>query len=152
MLNMLLAIIMDTYMQVKGRVGHCETLWSQAKEIYRRYRQLKRGERVSLSHIVKHLRKIVKHLPPSPSRGGVQSIHSFNTEYSVHSVLSTDTSSELQSTNAVITKDTMFFLIVFLCFSNCLLIFGNFERLVLGCIEAKFCKQILNTKYSRESS
>merc|ERR1719281_1684250 len=55
MLNMLLAIIMDTYMQVKGRVGHCETLWSQAQEIYRRYRQLKRGERVSLPHILKHL-------------------------------------------------------------------------------------------------
>jgi hypothetical protein len=87
MLNMLLAIIMDTYMQVKGRVGHCETLWSQASEIFRRYRQLKRGERVSLIHIVKHLRPVVRHL--RPSLGGA------------HSPLPGET-----STNAVITKET----------------------------------------------
>merc|ERR1719281_2343857 len=61
MLNMLLAIIMDTYRQLKG------------------------GERVSLPHIVKHLRPVLKHL--RPSLGGVQS------------------TSE-KSANAVITKQT----------------------------------------------
>ena len=39
-----------------------------------------------------------------------------------------------------------------LCFScsNCFLIFGfllaYFERLVLGCVEADFCKEVLNTR------
>merc|ERR1719281_1506539 len=55
MLNMLLAIIMDTYMQVKGQVGNAETLYSQAKETHRRYVQKLRGMRVTLHHIVKHL-------------------------------------------------------------------------------------------------
>merc|ERR1719316_553544 len=39
MLNMLLSIVMDTYMEVKGQTGGAETLISQARETFRRYRQ-----------------------------------------------------------------------------------------------------------------
>jgi len=48
LLNMLLAIIMDTYTEVKGKLNNAETLVSQTSEIYRRYRQRKAGKRVSL--------------------------------------------------------------------------------------------------------
>merc|ERR1719253_491967 len=52
MLNMLLAVIMDVYTEVRGSIGsHAETLWSQAHEIFRRWRELKAGRRVSLNHV-----------------------------------------------------------------------------------------------------
>jgi hypothetical protein len=46
--NMLLAIVMDTYMEVKGRIGSAETVVSQAREVWRRGAQRRRGERVGL--------------------------------------------------------------------------------------------------------
>merc|ERR1719408_140708 len=53
MLNMLLAVIMDVYTEVRGAIGsHAETLWSQTYEIYRRRRDLKAGKRVSLDHVL----------------------------------------------------------------------------------------------------
>jgi len=53
MLNMLLAVIMDVYTEVRGAIGsHAETLWSQASEIWRRRRELKSGKRVSLDYVL----------------------------------------------------------------------------------------------------
>jgi hypothetical protein len=50
MLNMLLAIIMDVYTEVKGSIGsNAETLWSQTQEIFHRWRAIKTGREVSLS-------------------------------------------------------------------------------------------------------
>ena len=37
-LNMLLSIVLDTYVSVKGRIGNAETMWSQAAETHQRYR------------------------------------------------------------------------------------------------------------------
>mmetsp|Transcript_83569 Transcript_83569/g.190643 ORF Transcript_83569/g.190643 Transcript_83569/m.190643 type:complete len:854 (-) Transcript_83569:211-2772(-) len=51
MLNMLLAIIMDTYTNVKGQVTSTETLAEQATEFFVRWRRNRRKERVSLSQI-----------------------------------------------------------------------------------------------------
>mmetsp|Transcript_75494 Transcript_75494/g.201827 ORF Transcript_75494/g.201827 Transcript_75494/m.201827 type:complete len:937 (+) Transcript_75494:3-2813(+) len=51
-LNMLLAIIMDTYTNVKGQVADTdETLWQQAKELGIRWERTVRGQRVPLSKI-----------------------------------------------------------------------------------------------------
>jgi len=50
-LNMLLAIIMDCYTRVKGQISSSETLCEQAFELFRRWRQNMRRERVSLYHI-----------------------------------------------------------------------------------------------------
>jgi len=53
MLNMLLAIVMDVYTEVRGKIGSkAETLWSQSYEIYRRRRELKAGKRVGLDYIL----------------------------------------------------------------------------------------------------
>mmetsp|Transcript_30314 Transcript_30314/g.77051 ORF Transcript_30314/g.77051 Transcript_30314/m.77051 type:complete len:982 (-) Transcript_30314:152-3097(-) len=53
MLNMLLAIVMDVYTEVKGSIGSdAETLWSQASEVYRRRRQRLAGDRVSLNYVL----------------------------------------------------------------------------------------------------
>jgi hypothetical protein len=51
MLNMLLAIIMDTYTNVKGQISSSETLCEQASELVRRWLQKRRGHRVSLQYI-----------------------------------------------------------------------------------------------------
>merc|ERR1719159_2233898 len=54
MLNMLLAIIMDTYSAVKTEIlsqAGVETLWSQSREIWRRKRELYRGNRISFAEI-----------------------------------------------------------------------------------------------------
>jgi len=55
MLNMLLSIIMDTYMDVKGPSGSAETIFSQAKEIYRRWRGKRHKTRLDLEDILKCL-------------------------------------------------------------------------------------------------
>merc|ERR1719253_1603769 len=56
MLNMLLAVIMDVYTEVRGAIGsHAETLWSQSWEIFRRRRELRLGNRVSLEHVQHHI-------------------------------------------------------------------------------------------------
>lgn len=55
-LNMLLAIIMDMYTEVKGSIGPgAETLPSQAMEIWQRWRGERRGDLVSLSVILASL-------------------------------------------------------------------------------------------------
>jgi hypothetical protein len=58
MLNMLLAIIMDTYSAVKTEIlsqSNVETMWSQSYEIWNRKRGVVKGERMSLAHILKIL-------------------------------------------------------------------------------------------------
>jgi hypothetical protein len=55
MLNMLLAIIMDVYSEVRTHIlnmPHVETVWSQAAEIWARKRQVYSGNFVSLSKIL----------------------------------------------------------------------------------------------------
>merc|ERR1719451_170305 len=53
MLNMLLAIVMDVYTEVKGGIGgDAETLWSQTKEIYQRWRKRRQGLRKSLEYVL----------------------------------------------------------------------------------------------------
>jgi len=53
LLNMLLAIIMDTYSKVKESIGEsAETLWSQGYEIYRRWQGRIKRTRVSLNAIL----------------------------------------------------------------------------------------------------
>merc|ERR1719482_888330 len=52
MLNMLLAIIFETYSEVRSKIGsHAETLVSQLLEIVRRRRAQRRGDQLSLSKI-----------------------------------------------------------------------------------------------------
>lgn len=52
MLNMLLAIIMDVYTEVRGSIGRdAPTLWHQAYDIMRRWWDLQKGQRVPLPHV-----------------------------------------------------------------------------------------------------
>jgi len=52
MLNMLLAIVMDVYMEVKGGISEdAETIWSQTDEIIRRFFGKIRGRRLSLERL-----------------------------------------------------------------------------------------------------
>ncbi|CAD7940897.1 unnamed protein product [Amoebophrya sp. A25] len=51
MLNMLLAIVLDTYMDVKSQSTRAETLYSQGLETFSRYVRLHRRQRVSLDAI-----------------------------------------------------------------------------------------------------
>jgi len=51
LLNMLLAVIMDAYKEEKARTKTAQTLANQTYDIYRRWRQFKRGERVRLNDI-----------------------------------------------------------------------------------------------------
>lgn len=51
LLNMLLAIVMDAYTEVKGKASTAVTLPGQIKEMQRRRTQYKRGERVKLNEI-----------------------------------------------------------------------------------------------------
>lgn len=56
MLNMLLAIVMDVYTEVKGSMGKdAETLWSQACEIYTRMRAVQAGKELRFKHILRAL-------------------------------------------------------------------------------------------------
>mmetsp|Transcript_11408 Transcript_11408/g.33420 ORF Transcript_11408/g.33420 Transcript_11408/m.33420 type:complete len:157 (+) Transcript_11408:1-471(+) len=53
---MLLAIIMDVYTDVKGSIGNdAETLWSQSREIYVRWRDVRQGHSIPLSTVLKAL-------------------------------------------------------------------------------------------------
>merc|ERR1712139_366737 len=53
MLNMLLAIIMDTYTEVKGHISSdAETIWSQMIEIFNRWRAVRTGRQVALYKIL----------------------------------------------------------------------------------------------------
>ncbi len=56
LLNMLLAIIMDVYTEVKGGLGsQAETLWSQVAEIYRRLKEVRAGNYLTLTAVLKAL-------------------------------------------------------------------------------------------------
>merc|ERR1711879_819703 len=55
MLNMLLAIIMDYYTEVKGKLGNAETLFSQTAEIFTRWRAVRAGRQVAISKILERL-------------------------------------------------------------------------------------------------
>jgi len=55
MLNMLLAIVLDEYGQVKTGIGSSATLWSQSYEIYDRKRKVFRGEAKALSEVLHKL-------------------------------------------------------------------------------------------------
>ena len=60
MLNMLLAIIMDVYTEVRGGISRsAPTLWGQAYSIIRRRWELSRGRRVSLQHVYTSLELIL---------------------------------------------------------------------------------------------
>merc|ERR1719197_2457754 len=53
LLNMLLAIIMDVYAEVKGNIGSdAETLISQSIEIFKRWEARKAGHAISIMHIL----------------------------------------------------------------------------------------------------
>lgn len=52
MLNMLLAIIMDVYTDVKSGVGEAPTLWAQAAEIYYREKMVRQGKHMRLSTVL----------------------------------------------------------------------------------------------------
>merc|ERR1719161_3490254 len=55
MLNMLLAIIMDAYSEVKANVQSADTLLFHIFTFWRRWREKRTGERVSLNHIHRQL-------------------------------------------------------------------------------------------------
>jgi len=58
LLNMLLAVVLDCYMEVKGRVGSaCETLPEQAQETLRRWWRNKKGQRMTVSQILEQLKR-----------------------------------------------------------------------------------------------
>jgi len=55
-MNMLIAIIMDKYSEVKSNLpADAETLWSQSYEIFYRWRQMRTGSAMSIYKIVKIL-------------------------------------------------------------------------------------------------
>eukprot|EP00930_Biecheleria_cincta_P027134 TRINITY_DN1905_c0_g1_i8.p1 TRINITY_DN1905_c0_g1~~TRINITY_DN1905_c0_g1_i8.p1 ORF type:complete len:933 (-),score=157.50 TRINITY_DN1905_c0_g1_i8:72-2870(-) len=58
MLNMLLAIVLDVYSSVKGALSDdAETFWSQANEVFRRWRGLRMRTRISLEEVLIPLEK-----------------------------------------------------------------------------------------------
>jgi hypothetical protein len=58
MLNMLLAIVMDVYTQVKGRIpGDAETMWSQVAEIVHRWGEIRSGRQIRLESILDALER-----------------------------------------------------------------------------------------------
>jgi hypothetical protein len=61
MLNMLLAIIMDAYSEVKANVQNSDTLCFHIFTFWRRWRELRAGERVHLSHVYRQLMSVWTH-------------------------------------------------------------------------------------------
>merc|ERR1719326_654198 len=55
MLNMLLAIVMDAYSEVKQQAGNAETLFTEIKQTYVRWKGIRRKQLVPLSHVLKAL-------------------------------------------------------------------------------------------------
>eukprot|EP00746_Dinoflagellata_sp_MGD_P142319 gnl/MRDRNA2_/MRDRNA2_75302_c0_seq1.p1 gnl/MRDRNA2_/MRDRNA2_75302_c0~~gnl/MRDRNA2_/MRDRNA2_75302_c0_seq1.p1 ORF type:complete len:354 (-),score=72.30 gnl/MRDRNA2_/MRDRNA2_75302_c0_seq1:202-1224(-) len=55
MLNMVIAIVMDSYVEVKSSLKDAETLSSQAAEIYSRWKRSRQGKHTSLNDIVQAL-------------------------------------------------------------------------------------------------
>jgi len=63
MLNMLLAIVMDVYGDVKGALpDNAETIFSQSYETWRRWNVKRKGERLSLDYIAKVLARSPQNL------------------------------------------------------------------------------------------
>jgi len=52
MLNMLLAIIMDVYTEVKGGIANAPTLWDQAYDMYRREKLVRQGKATNLKTVL----------------------------------------------------------------------------------------------------
>lgn len=52
MLNMLLAIVMDFYTEVKASVGNAETLYSQSMELWKRFKVERQKQRLPLSTVL----------------------------------------------------------------------------------------------------
>jgi hypothetical protein len=58
MLNMLLAIVMDVYTEVKGHIASdAETMWSQVAEIVQRWHEIRAGKQIALQEILDHLER-----------------------------------------------------------------------------------------------
>lgn len=57
MMNMLLAIVMDAYSEVKGDMGAAETLVEEGMQVFRRWMGARRGELVPLSKILNAIEK-----------------------------------------------------------------------------------------------
>eukprot|EP00747_Dinoflagellata_sp_TGD_P075181 gnl/TRDRNA2_/TRDRNA2_158636_c1_seq1.p2 gnl/TRDRNA2_/TRDRNA2_158636_c1~~gnl/TRDRNA2_/TRDRNA2_158636_c1_seq1.p2 ORF type:complete len:161 (+),score=23.77 gnl/TRDRNA2_/TRDRNA2_158636_c1_seq1:1-483(+) len=55
MFNMLVAILMDVYVNVKGTAGNSRPLYDEAAVAWRRWRELRRGERLGIRTIVESL-------------------------------------------------------------------------------------------------
>merc|ERR1719399_208505 len=70
MLNMLLAIIFETYSEVRSKIGsQAETLPSQMLEIFRRRRDQQSGSKLSLDAIHKALLRRAATVAASPGAG-----------------------------------------------------------------------------------
>lgn len=80
MLNMLLAIIMDTYTDVKSQLSTKQTMVSHIYTLYRRFRQLRKHERVPLSHVENFLSEHIASISLRKSLSRHQSLQSFATE------------------------------------------------------------------------
>jgi hypothetical protein len=57
LLNMLLAIIMKHYVQAKDQAGNAQTLWSEAAQVFRRWRSDRNGHTVPIEKIVVAIEK-----------------------------------------------------------------------------------------------
>lgn len=70
MMNMLMAIIMDVYAEVKNNLfnSNAETLWSQSYELFDRWQQRRRGKAIRLEVILNQLEP--NHMTASPSGKG----------------------------------------------------------------------------------
>lgn len=55
MLNMLIAIVMDSYVEVKAELANTETLWSQTIESYNRWKGSRAGTFISLDKVLEKL-------------------------------------------------------------------------------------------------
>lgn len=65
MFNMMLAIIMDVYTETRGNLrSDAETLWSQAYQVYWRYKEMKAGRRLGLAKILRHLEDLQEQTSP----------------------------------------------------------------------------------------
>merc|ERR1711904_314463 len=68
MLNMLLAIIMDTYAEVKGALSQKQTIYWQAYIMFQRWSEIKRGKALPLQY-VKHSLQKANSSPPKLQSG-----------------------------------------------------------------------------------
>merc|ERR1712151_541189 len=55
LLNMMMAIIMDTYSEVKDSLENADTLWTEGRKVWRRWRAARRHEIIELPVVKQHL-------------------------------------------------------------------------------------------------